>query len=50
MRLILARLIWNFDIEFADKTGRNWVDGLLGYNLWNKPALMVKLTPRNKVD
>lgn len=47
MRLILARLMWNFDIDFANEEGKNWVDGLLGFNLWNKPALRVKLTPRS---
>ncbi|KAK1759949.1 cytochrome P450 [Echria macrotheca] len=46
MRVIIARLIWKFGLEFADKSQESWFDNCLGYNLWNKPPLMVKLTPR----
>lgn len=46
MRLILARLVWNFDMEFADAKGKTWADELRGTNLWNKPPLRIKLTPR----
>lgn len=47
MRLIACKLLWNFDIEGCE--------GSEGWNkqkmwvLWEKPALMVKLTPR-KMD
>lgn len=47
MRLILARIMWNFDMEFADAEEKTWADRLMGFNLWNKPALRIKLTPRN---
>lgn len=44
MRLILARIIWNFEITLADDS-KNWLDQEL-YILWDKPALNVYLTPR----
>ncbi|WQF78123.1 Putative cytochrome P450 [Colletotrichum destructivum] len=44
MRMMLARVIWNFDIELAAES-RNWIDQEC-YTLWSKPPLMVHLTPR----
>ncbi|TVY67409.1 Cytochrome P450 monooxygenase aclL [Lachnellula suecica] len=44
MRLILARLLWNFDLEL-DARSENWTDGMKMYILWEKPALYVKLKP-----
>jgi len=45
MRLILARLIWNFDIEFEDPVkGEKWIDQKI-HNLWLKGQLDVTLTP-----
>lgn len=44
MRLILARMIWNFDMELAPES-RNWIDQL-SFVVWDKPSLQVKLTPR----
>ncbi len=43
MRLILARVIFNFDMELADKSD-NWMEGQKAYFLWKKPALDVYLT------
>lgn len=43
MRLILARMIWNFDMELAPES-RGWIDQL-SFLVWDKPALRVKLTP-----
>lgn len=43
MRLILARLLWNFDLELMPES-RNWKDQKI-YTLWEKGALNVKLTP-----
>ncbi|KAG9237249.1 cytochrome P450 [Amylocarpus encephaloides] len=42
MRLILARLLWNFDLELEEKS-RRWIDGMKMYTLWEKPPLHVKL-------
>lgn len=43
MRLILARVVFNFDMRIADES-RNWIDQKV-YNLWKKGPLMVYLTP-----
>jgi len=45
MRLIMARLIWNFDIELADQEDKTWLDQCVFLNLWLKPPLNVRLTP-----
>ncbi|KZL85141.1 cytochrome p450 [Colletotrichum incanum] len=44
MRMMLARIIWNFDLQLASQS-QNWIDHEC-YTLWNKPALMVHLTPK----
>ncbi|EAT85064.2 hypothetical protein SNOG_07598 [Parastagonospora nodorum SN15] len=47
LRLILAALLWNFDIEFADGAPlwhpKNEFEGLRAYNTWEKSPLMIKL-------
>lgn len=43
MRLILARVVFNFDMRIADES-RNWIDQRV-YNLWKKGPLSVYLTP-----
>lgn len=44
MRVILARLLWNFDIEFADPVkAENWLDQRC-FNLWLKPDLDYRLS------
>jgi cytochrome P450 len=44
MKVILARILWNFDIELC-KESRDWMDRLKVYTLWRKEPMMVKLTP-----
>jgi hypothetical protein len=44
MRLILARLIWNFDMTLA-LDSRDWLEGQKNHLLWDKPALNVHLAP-----
>ncbi|KAJ5309062.1 hypothetical protein N7508_004441 [Penicillium antarcticum] len=44
MRIILARMIFNFDMEL-EQPGHNWLEQDC-FLLWDKPSLMVKLTPR----
>jgi hypothetical protein len=49
MRLILGKLIWNFDIEYEEEKVQ-WVPlqdskNLPTWIVWHKPALNVKLTP-----
>lgn len=43
MRTLLARLVWNFDLELTDPED-NWMDQKVFF-LWTKPPLSVKLTP-----
>ncbi|KAJ6088480.1 hypothetical protein N7486_009741 [Penicillium sp. IBT 16267x] len=45
MRLILARMIVNFEIELAEPDS-DWIDQKV-YNLWEKPPLMLKLIPKD---
>ncbi|KAL6359076.1 hypothetical protein LRP88_09276 [Fusarium phalaenopsidis] len=42
MRLILARLLWKFDLELVSES-KNWNDQKV-FNLWEKGDLKVKLT------
>ncbi|KAK1997731.1 cytochrome P450 [Colletotrichum falcatum] len=46
MRVILARVIWNFDLKIADDS-KNWTDQEL-FGLWKKGPLNVCLTPRQQ--
>lgn len=45
MRLILARIVYNFDLTIAEKS-RHWISGQKHYNLWDKPSLYVQLRER----
>jgi len=49
MRIILARLIWNFDIVSVDGAP-NWdpaneMGRARAFNTWEKPELLVKVVP-----
>jgi hypothetical protein len=44
MNLILARLIFEFDIELDDEKV-DWMDQRV-FTLWEKPPLMVRLSAR----
>ncbi|KAI1850330.1 hypothetical protein JX266_004188 [Neoarthrinium moseri] len=52
LRLILANLLWHFDVERADRDApvdvwdpANHLQHVKAFNTWNKPPLMCKLTP-----
>ena len=45
MRYILARFLWNFDIE-GTKQSEKWMDDQKAYLVWDKPGLFVHLKPR----
>ena len=47
MRLILAKLLYNFDFELDEKTG-DWTGVQKTYILWEKPSLWVRLKPVTK--
>jgi hypothetical protein len=44
MRLIMAKVLFNFDLELVDKD-RDWMKGQKVFTLWQKPSLMVRLHP-----
>lgn len=44
MRLILARVMWDFDLELCEESA-NWNEQL-SYLLWEKSPLMCKLSMR----
>ncbi|KAK3939376.1 Isotrichodermin C-15 hydroxylase [Diplogelasinospora grovesii] len=44
MRLILARVLWNFDMRIADGS-RDWLSKQRIFNLWEKGPLNVSLMP-----
>ncbi|TLD11796.1 hypothetical protein PspLS_11649 [Pyricularia sp. CBS 133598] len=45
MRLILARILFSFDLSLADQD-YNWIKGQKVYIVWQKPSLPVFLKPR----
>ncbi|KAK2037682.1 cytochrome P450 [Colletotrichum somersetense] len=49
MHLILARVIWSFDMKLHPDS-RGWFDGMPTYVLWQKDPLRVCLTARTMVD
>lgn len=46
LRLVLARMLWNFDLELSPES-IGWEKQRV-YTLWDKGPLMVKLTPARK--
>ncbi|KAI0481367.1 putative cytochrome P450 monooxygenase [Xylariaceae sp. FL0804] len=47
MRLILAKILYNFDVKVDDGCGE-WLTKQKAYQLWDKPDLNCYLTPRAK--
>lgn len=45
MRLILARIIWNFDMQLVNPQ-EDWIGMGKTYLIWKKPPLNVYLHPR----
>ncbi|KAF2209113.1 hypothetical protein CERZMDRAFT_100860 [Cercospora zeae-maydis SCOH1-5] len=46
MSIIVARLLWSFDITVAEQS-KNWKKELQGWVLWDKRPLWLNLKPRN---
>jgi hypothetical protein len=46
MSLLLAKLLWRYDLEFANKN-TSWLDEGKVYMMWWKAKLMVRFHPRN---
>ncbi|KAL2262294.1 hypothetical protein VTK26DRAFT_1846 [Humicola hyalothermophila] len=49
MRIILARLVWNYDLALADEASQRWMD-CKTYILWLRGDLNVRLTPVVRAD
>lgn len=47
MRLVLAKIIFNFDLKLADDS-YNWIERQKNYNVWDRIPLNVSLTPVEK--
>ena len=47
MRLILAKIVFNFDMRLDDES-RDWYKNSKAFAVWLKPPLMVHLTPVEK--
>lgn len=44
LRMILARLVWNFDFEVAERSD-DWMEKQRSYLHWDKTPLHVYLAP-----
>ena len=44
MRLILAKMLWHFDLELADPEN-DWYSGLKAYLIWERGSLKIRLKP-----
>ena len=44
MRLLLAKMLYNFDFELADATD-DWIGGLKSFNVWERTPMRVRLRP-----
>ena len=45
MRIILARIFFNFNLELVEPEKKDWVEKMPAFTFWEKTPLMVKLTP-----
>lgn len=49
IRLVLAKLVWNFDMKLDDAS-KKWMQDSEVYLVWKKPGLKMYLTPRNSTE
>ena len=48
MRLILARMLWNFDLKLCDESC-GWKESQKVFNVWEKKPLKVKVMSRSGI-
>lgn len=48
MRLIMANLLWHFDVELSGECDEGWLDQS-SHLVWDKKPLMVKILARGSV-
>jgi hypothetical protein len=44
MRLVMAKMIWNFDFELHPDTKDNWPNQRV-FTVWERPDLFIQLKP-----
>ncbi|KAK0106905.1 hypothetical protein ONS95_003622 [Cadophora gregata] len=47
MSMLVARLLWEFDIELQTESER-WLDGMKVYTFYQRPPLMCRFKPANR--
>lgn len=49
MRLVMAKMIWNFDFELHPDTKDNWPNQRV-FTVWERPDLFIQLKPVVRED
>lgn len=49
LRVILAKMLWKFDMRLTDEN-LDWVKENKCYVFWEKPALPIQFSLRDKLD
>ncbi|KAL6695221.1 cytochrome P450 [Trichoderma pleuroticola] len=49
LRLVMSKLLWHFDFEIVNRD-MIWEKDQTAYIAWQKPQLVLQLTPRNLAD
>ena len=49
MRLILAKVLWNFDLKLGSQS-EGWAENQRTFALWEKPPLMAEIRSRGGVE
>lgn len=46
MRMILAYVLWNFDLVRVEPTSQDWIERQKIFFLWEKLPLNIRIAPR----
>lgn len=46
LRIVIAKLVWSFDMELTNKNEIDWQRDAYLYGIWERPELWVKATAR----
>lgn len=49
LRLVMSKLLWHFDFEIVNRD-MIWEKDQTAYIAWQKPQLVLQLTPRSLAD
>ena len=49
-RIVLAKMIWQFDWEWVNEGQVEWERDVKLYSLWEKPSVIVRYTPVARED